>query len=261
MTTKQVLILSNKFNPTNVKRFLLPLFLAFIIIPNAQGQEKDVSYGNQQWIQYYNEIRLTENWSWLTDGGFRWSDGLSNSSQYIVRTGAGYTINPDFSISAGVAQLGFYTDNELNRFEFRPYQEMNLTNHIGSIDINHRYRIEQRFFCSNENGLFASSNTFNFRFRYGITFSILVVKLSEESPDKAIFLNIGNEIFINAGSDVTNNVFDQNRFTISPTLQLSEQLSFSFTWNIQYAGTSTPGDFNADDVFWLQIKHNLDFTE
>jgi hypothetical protein len=128
------------------------------------------------------------------------------------------------------------------------------SNKYNNIGINHRYRIEQRFFQTDE------SNSFNFRFRYSIMFGIPIIDISSDKQSK-LLLNLGNEIFINAGDDITYDIFNQNRFIISPTYQVNEDLSFSLTWNMQFASSSDPLNFNFTNVAWLQIKHNMNLID
>jgi hypothetical protein len=237
-------------------------FILFFFISTQSilfGQQKDVVNSNQQWFQYYNQTKLSDKWTLLVDGGFRWKEGFQESSQFIVRAAMGYSLTSNIQISSGLAHLGFYSSDKISKVEFRPYQEITVKNKFNKIDLNHRYRVEERFFKSVDNGVIQSPNTFNFRFRYSLMLSIPLFQLSKEKPEKVFILNIGDEIFVNAGSDIVDNVFDQNRFIISPTFKLSDQLSISSTWNSQFASTSTPSRYTYTNVIWLQIKHKLNF--
>ena len=241
----------------------IPLFLFFFIAAPMLlfGQQKDIVNNNQQWLQYYNQTKLSEKWTLLFDGGYRWKNEFQESSQYIVRAAIGYNINSDIRISSGLAHLGFYSSDKINRVEFRPYQEMVVKNNFNKINLVHRYRMEERFFNPVINGETQTPNTFNFRFRYSLMLSIPLFKLSKVKTDKVFLLNIGDEIFINAGKNVVNNIFDQNRFIISPSFKLNESLTLSLTWNSQFASTSSQAIFNYTNVFWLQIKHKLDIRK
>jgi len=241
-------------------RILATAIAVFIIAANtANAQEKSVARANQQWFQYYAQLKLNGKWSLLADGGYRWKDGFKESSQYIARTGVGYSIKPGVRLAAGLAHLGFYTDGELVRIEFRPYQEVLLKRKIASLSLTHRYRIEERFF-NYINSSSETPNSFNIRFRYSIMVAIPLFKLSKVQDDKAVILNIGNELFISAGQDIVHNVFNQNRLVISPSLKMSDQFTVSFTWNFQFASTSTPGQYVRTNVMWLQLKHKLNLA-
>ena len=223
----------------------------------AYAQDKKVTSGNQQWVQYYNETRLSNKWTLMADGGFRWKDGFETSSQYIVRAGAGYTINPAIRVGAGFAHLGFYASGHINKVEFRPYQELSIKNKYHKLGISHRLRVEERFFNPVTNGAIQSSNTFNFRFRYSFMTNIPLFRLSKTNGGKVVSLSLGDEIFINAGKDIVYNVFDQNRFIISPTISFNKDLSLSLTWNNQFAANPAPSSYTYTNVIWLQVRHTL----
>lgn len=240
------------------KKILCILFLLWISALTAQT--KNISIGNQQWLQYYNQLKLSEKWTWLNDGGYRWKDGFQESTQYLVRTGLGYSVRSGLMLAGGFAHLGFFSSGEVYQLEFRPYQELSLTNTYGKTTLHHRYRIEERFFNPVINGSIQNTNTFNFRFRYSFMASFPLFALSKSKPDKLFLLNIGNELFINAGSGIVYTIFDQNRIIISPTFQFSKKLAVSFTWNSQFASTPTPGSYRYTNVLWLQLRHKLDIT-
>ncbi|PKQ46009.1 DUF2490 domain-containing protein [Confluentibacter flavum] len=101
----------------------------------------------------------------------------------------------------------------------------------------------------------------NFRFRYSFAVNFTLFKLSKTNPESLFLLRINDEIFINAGKETLNKIFDQNRFVVSPTFQLNNSLSISPTWNSQYASTSTSGHYRQTNVFWLQVRHNLDLSK
>lgn len=237
------------------KRFIGFVVFAFLI-HNTTAQNKTLTHENQQWIQYYNETKLNKNWTLLADASFRWRDGFDENAQFIARTGLGYSIKKNLRVSGGFAYSSFYSQDTLNRVEYRPHQELALSSGK-KVKFNHRLRVEERFF----NPLHNPNNSFNFRFRYSFAVSFTLFKLSETNPESLFLLRINDEIFINAGNETPTQTFDQNRFVVSPTFQLNKNLSISPTWNSQYASTSKSGTYRQTNVFWLQIRHNLDLSE
>lgn len=219
-----------------------------------------MSSSNEQWFQYYNQTKLNNKWTWLIDGSYRRKDNFSELSQYLIRTGIGYSINKDVKINAGIAHFGFVSSEQLSKVEFRPYQEVIVKNKLKKISLNHRFRVEQRYFYPVINGDLQNLSTFNFRYRYALIASIPLFNFSKENPDKKLLLNIGDELFINSGKDIVYNIFDQNRILISPTIQFNKKLSIAITWNEIYATTTLANTYKKTHVLWIQIKHNLDLT-
>ena len=70
-------------------------------------------------------------------------------------------------------------------------------------------------------------------------------------------LNVGDEVFFNAGKNIVYNIFDQNRILVSPTVQFNKNFAVSLTYNYQFAATSTAATFNRTNVVWLQVKQKF----
>jgi hypothetical protein len=145
------------------------------------------------------------------------------------------------------------------RQEFRPYQDLQYKSSLGKITLNQRLRLKKRFFKDKAIPTRSSEVDFNFRFKYLFLIGITVAELSNNFPDRKLILNLGNEIFLNAGKQVTTQIFDQNRLLISPTLQWSKALSISLTWNSQFASTTIRDSYILSNIVWLQVRHNVDF--
>jgi len=239
--------------------FYIGLILLFLF-PWHSFAQKIVSRKNQLWVQSYHVASLNHRWTALLDGGFRWRGEFTNPSSYIVRGGIGYSILPNLRVATGFAHLGFYSQEKVILQEFRPYQEIQYKFPLGKINLNQRIRIEERFFKDRSIQTPLSELDFNFRFRYSIMFGIPLFQLSAKTLDRKIILNLGNEIFLNAGKQ-TLQVFDQNRITFSPTIQWNKFLSVSITWNSQFASSVSDKRFVYSDVIWLQIRHNMNFTK
>lgn len=243
-----------------MKKTKIIIVIIFSLSLSIFGQEKSINRGNQQWMQYYNQTKLSEVWTLLTDGGLRWKEELSSRSQYIVRLGVGYQFNDSIRVVAGVAHLGLYQSDQLSRVEFRPYQEFVIKQKYGKIGISHRFRVEERYFRKVLDGKITNKDNFNFRFRYHFSLSIPLFKMSHSHPEMKVFLDIADEIFINAGKEVVYNVFDQNRILIGPAIQLNKNLTVKFTYNSQFAAANSPANYEYADVIWLGITHKLDLT-
>lgn len=235
----------------------LTLLVLLTITRLTSGQDKNIIKGNMQWVQYYNQLSFGDRWSWLTDGGYRLDDFFRQGKQILLRTGAGYSLNPDLRITAGLAYLNLNSPQSIKRTEFRPYQEFLLRNNYNSFSFSHRYRLEERFYFYPEQETDNKLLSFNLRFRYAIMARIPLLKLSKKHTDRKLILSIGNEIFINAGKKIIHNIFDQNRFLISPGIQFSRNFSVHCTWTSMFSATGSPNIYRYTNLFWIQIKHKL----
>jgi hypothetical protein len=86
--------------------------------------------------------------------------------------------------------------------------------------LQNRYRVEARYFVNIlDSGDIPKSN-FNFRLRYKIIAAIQILNFKRNKVTKTLFLNIGDEILINAGKEIIYNMFDNNRLTAGLTYQI-----------------------------------------
>ena len=242
----------------NLKAIISIFFFGVTITTIAQN--KNFTKGSQQWIQYYNQTKISKKWTWSTDGGYRFNEMFKNPSQYIVRTGFSYQLNTHMKASAGFAHLGFYTSKKLSKLEYRPYQEFALSDKYNNLGIQHRFRIEERYFQNVFDGNIQPGDNFNVRFRYLFLLNFTIIKLSSTNPDRVLSMNLGDEIFINAGKEIVYNVFDQNRILMGTALEFTKSFTIAITYNIQYAAYNSSNNYNHTDVIWLAIKQNLDIT-
>ncbi|MBE0650748.1 MAG: DUF2490 domain-containing protein [Bacteroidales bacterium] len=182
-------------------RFRIVFVILAMIVTSAavRAQEKPSLYSDQQWIQYYEQVKLNNRWTILADAGYRRKDWFANMSQYIVRVATGYQLNKYMRVAAGFANLGFYTSNTLSKLEFRPFEEWMITNKLSTVKVQQRFRFEERFFKVVENGSIQSSSIFNFRFRYRLMFNIHLLNLTSSVSCPKLSLNAGDELLVNTG--------------------------------------------------------------
>ncbi|MDG1276280.1 MAG: DUF2490 domain-containing protein [Algoriphagus sp.] len=251
-----------KTSSPNILRNITKSFVGviFILLSNPTFSQKKIINTSQQWIQSYNEAKLTCRWTIMLDGGIRWKEGFSQKTSFIVRGGIGYLISPKVMVAAGFAHVGIYSEELVILQEFRPYQEISYKTNLGKVGLSQRFRLEEQFFKDKSNLSLFSDLGFNYRFRYSVMLGIPLFGLSSKNHDRKLILNVGDEIFLKAGKQISSRVFDKNRFIISPTVQWNKELSFAFTYNLQFTTSIIPEEFVLSQVAWLQVKYSLDFT-
>ena len=221
------------------------------------AQTKEVERSHQIWFHYFTGLKLTDLWSAAIDGGYRTRNN-TNQSLYLVRSGVNYRISPLIRVGVGFGHLGLFEGSTLDRVEYRPHQEFTLAGKEGRIKINQRLRVEERFVTDAHEKVVPEPDSFNFRFRYRLNFSIPVTQISGSGSSGKLFLNVGDELFINAGEQIVYDVFSMNRVLLGSTLQLSSAFSLRFIYNHQFQAQDTPGDYRQDHVFRFGLAHMID---
>lgn len=178
------------------KNFLILFFALSSIISFAQ----DSNLGN--WLIYFGNKKINDRLNWHHELQYRNYNLIGDLEQVLLRTGLGYNLTENNNnILIGYAfihsqnYLGFL-DEKIRVNEQRIYQQFITKQSIGRVQLQHRYRFEQRW---------VETQDFKLRFRYFLSINIpLNNKIME---DKTVYLSSYNEIFINNKATV----FDRNR--------------------------------------------------
>jgi hypothetical protein len=237
----------------NIAKLYLMIFVS-VISCSLFSQNKHVQYSNQNWIQYYNQIKLNSNYSILFDVGIRGKSNLAEKTATLGRLGLQRKISNNVSVVVGGAYFGYYSENKLSRNEWRGWQEFSFTQACNRLNVQHRFRLEERlFYVVNSN-----STIFNYRSRYRL---FLTIPINNKTMLKQTFYLIaGDELFIDFGKDITYN-FNQNRLLAGLGYKLNDKLSFSFTYVDQFARKKYSNCFERTNIFWIAITQKIELKK
>ena len=183
-----------------MKKFLFIILLFLAKQANAQESGTDKT-GN--WLMYFGTNKLSDKYSLHTEAQLRLYEPFGNFNQLLLRTGVNYHINNSALVTLGYGYIPTEAyDKELalsRSIEHRIWQQFILTNSLGRLFFEHRYRLEQRWIAN------AADNWYLNRLRYRILVNIPLNNI--EMAENTVFLSLYNEMFLN----VTDTPFDQNR--------------------------------------------------
>ncbi|WP_258105221.1 DUF2490 domain-containing protein [Marinoscillum sp. MHG1-6] len=160
---------------------------------------QDSSFGN--WINYFGTKKLSDRFNFHHEIQYRNYNAVGDLEQLLLRTGVGYNLtegNNNLLLGYGFIHSQNYVPGELEKNEVdehRIFQQFITTQKINRVNVQHRYRFEQRFI----------EGDFKLRYRYFL--SLNVPLNNSELLAKTIYLSAYNEIFLND----RNGVFDRNR--------------------------------------------------
>ncbi len=241
------------------------LFLIFIIFSflnqDIRGQQKNISYSDQQWFQYFIDIKFAKKWTLFSNFGIRSKQGFTHPHQHVIFTGITYQLNKNIRFYQGFTHLGIYKNDALSKVEFRPFQEFRHKHKYGIVGMVNRIRVEERFFKTIVNNILQDSYTFNFRFRFLFVLNIKLFHFAPKKNDSALLLSLGDEVFFNAGNNIVYNVFDQNRLLLGLIFKLHKNLSLSLTYDHQLITSNIPNSYRENAIIWLRIKQRIDLTK
>jgi hypothetical protein len=220
----------------------------------SQESPKQIKKINQLWGGYYSNIILNEKWAINSDVQYRTKDWYEHPSQALIRTGLNYKINEKFNVTAGVAHFRFYLNDVVTRGEWRPWQEVSINDQNTNLKMTHRFRVEERFNQKTDKNEPINEYGFNWRFRYKLDIQYQLVSIREKQK---FSLTLGNEIMINAGSEIAYNYFDQNRSSIGLYIELNKnfalQPQFIYIWQQESNGKT----LDKISVIRLNLTHRI----
>lgn len=241
------------------------LFCAFLF------SQKDIATHQNAWVTYLGNHKLTKKIGLHTEYQWRRENGFQNWQQSLLRLGVDYHLNTSFSISGGygwIETFPYGLQPVLKEFtEHRIWQQFNQKNKVEitfrNFEIQHRYRVEQRFLdtysLNNANEIIQGNTVLRHRVRYRLMFLLPINKKALEK--NTLFLNVNNEIFVGFGKGIAKNVFDQNRFNAALGWKFSSNFMLQLGYLNQYIIKADGIKAERNHTLLISSSYNLDLTE
>jgi hypothetical protein len=247
---------------------LKSIFIVILIL-GAQSirAQKTISNQNHAWVTYLGNHSLSDKISLHTEYQWRRADGFNNWQQSLTRIGVDYHLLPNLSVTAGYGWIVTYPYGEqpiahqIN--EHRIWQQVNAKVKYGRFELQHRYRLEQRFlenYIKNPDGTFTrGTDLFRQRVRYR---AMVLVPLSrKEMLDNTLFLNVNNELFLGFGKGIGKKILDQNRFNLALGWRFNKDLNVQVGYLNQFVVKSDGIKAERNHTLLISTIYNIDFTK
>jgi hypothetical protein len=151
------------------------------------------------WYMYFGNNKISKKLNWHNEIQYRNFDAIGDLEQLLIRTGIGYDLtenNNNVLLGYGFILSQPYVNGEKKEnIEHRIFQQYITKQKFGRFNIQHRYRLEERFL----------EDDFRMRFRYMLGFNIPITQ--KEMLPKTLYASVYNEVFLHFNSPV----FDRNR--------------------------------------------------
>ena len=198
--------------------------------PSYSQVERLTDNNNIGWFVYTGTFKIKPKVAIHTEYQWRRVDGIKNWQQSLFRTGINYAIRKDVSLNAGYAFAETYAYGDYPAAfafpEHRIFQQVIIKNPVGSIDLSHRFTLEQRLVgrVTMPNGIKNTEYFFLNRMRYRVRGEIPLHK--KEAAKKPWSIIAQDEVFIGWGKNIGTNIFDQNRFAVLLGYKLNQTVKF-----------------------------------
>jgi hypothetical protein len=203
---------------------------------NAQSSGPRVVETNAtSWWVYTGDHPISKHWGVFTEIQARRADFLNIWQQLQIRDAATYRFSPHVQVATGYVwtRTGRYGEFPAPQpyLEHRVYEQLAVKQEFKHGDLEHRYRVEQRWlqnFTTGDSYFWRYQN----RFRYQLKGTVPVTKAGDRGQ-QWILLGAG-EIFLHFGPNHGPNAFDQTRAFGGFGYRLSKENRIEFTYQHQY---------------------------
>lgn len=222
-----------------IRSYLTLSFFFFLGLINVFAQKTHLKQG-ALWFRYQLNLDLPKQFKIKSEVEERFFvEPEVKHQQFYVRAVAGKEFKSKWFVGVGFAYFGNASNDATNTSsliasEYRPYLEISAKQKInGWFGINHRYKVEGRFQQKTNSAYTEIIDGYNktCRFRYQLGLEFIPFKKDE----KELRVKLTDEIMLNAGKIIGNNLFDQNR--------VSSAIQYNFTKNT---------GMELSYIFWLQ---------
>jgi hypothetical protein len=197
----------------SVSRILVGVlaFLPTIVIAQTSRRVDDET---ATWIAYTGVHPLSPNWRLHLEAQLRQTEGAAQPQQRLFRTALLRVLSSTVRVGGGYGFTRAYPPEEFVTNprpvnEHRTYQQLDLSQPAVPVHVDHRYRLEQRWIRRLPTPTTGAGWTYTNRARYLVR-GFVAPGGGAPSDGEAYFVAY-DEVFVNFGKNVRNNVFDQNR--------------------------------------------------
>ncbi|KAA9338564.1 DUF2490 domain-containing protein [Hymenobacter busanensis] len=227
----------------------------FAQTPLPAGRVAD--HNHHVWLVYNGDFQLVKRWGVHTEAQWRRANWISDPQQNFVRAGINYHATDNLLLTAGYAFADTHPYGDYpaaSAFpEHRLYQQVLLKDNDGWLQLQHRYRLEQRWVRFAGQDIYTYLNRVRYQLR--LAAPLVGAKITPRTP----YVVASDELFVNFGQNVTNNFFDQNRLYGAFGYVVKKGVSVEAGYMHQLVQQRNGRVFEHNHTMQLGLTLNLDF--
>lgn len=242
-------------------RFSVFFSLTAFVISGEVCAQKTTDTREQIWGAYFNQTRFSDRSGMWVDLQLRTNDYFDQKSLSIARLGYTYYVSDPLRLTAGYSYITQYPldSGNPNVPENRFWQQVQWFEKKGNTSLAQYFRVEERFVRRVSNGELTDDSRFTWRFRYNFAITIPLTPGGIDAGTPFVFLN--DELHINAGKNIVNNYFDQNRLFAGVGYQFTANLNAQVGYLFVFQQLPSGDEYVAINALRLFVFHNLDFRK
>jgi hypothetical protein len=239
------------------------IFVFFFYSSLCLSQESKLVSSHQIiWYTYNFNIDIGSKWSVVSDVQERHFINPARQHLWAIRTIFKRDIGNQWNVGFGgslFCQQSNTPEVSSNPTipELRPHIELNNKQSLWKGTLSHRYRLEGRFYKNVDGDKLANDFTFrNFRIRYQLAYSLPLIK-NKLTSDEVLSIKVHDEIMLNFGNKIVNNVFDQNRIYMGFNYKITNKIAIEAGYLDAFQQQSNAGFFYDRNIIRLTLFHKL----
>jgi len=220
----------------------------FLVGTITAGAQRLQDHNFISWNSSFNTIYMSRHVSLWLEYQWRREDFVRNWQQSLARGGVQYHFNNGVSAMVGYGYIitfpyGDFPAGPHRIPEHRIFEQMVWSESIGRVSLNHRLRLEQRMLAKvdQKKAEFAVKDwPYLNRVRYQLRATVPLNHAKMQ--DKTWYITAFDELFIGFGSNVNQNIFDQNRIGLLGGYQFNKTFRIEggiFNQTVQQASLVT----------------------
>ncbi|GAB3273810.1 hypothetical protein GCM10027347_46420 [Larkinella harenae] len=227
-------------------------FLPFLFFP-------DVALAQQHpwgtWFIGIVQLPARERgWGGFFEGQLRSNSLFDEVNYYELKGGVSYDLGPAFSAMIAGGRYHTYNYRDLSEgpqlLETRLWEQLTMSQNVGRLKFEHRYRVEQRWFGESTPEQLGIQGRFRNRARYRLN---LMIPLNEETiKPGTVFVSLYDELFLNLKAPH----LERNRVYAGLGYQLDRNWIVQGGWVSQY--DQAPVRLGTKDNVVISIMYRFD---
>ncbi len=195
---------------------LLALSLGSFLPIYAQDSGQRFSDSNLNgWYMYFGDHPISPKWGAHLEGQWRRNGIINRWQQLLLRPAINYELSPSAMLTGGYAYVKSFPYGDFPARnvvpEHRIFQQLLLKQKIGRVDLQHRYRLEQRFIGQVLESVSGPTVVDSWRYQNRFRYSLKAAVPLSGSKESKWYLAFYDEVFLNFAPNSGASVFDQNR--------------------------------------------------
>lgn len=253
----------------------LGALVALLISPTIGAQAQRVTDANAHlWVSHWGDHRLGKHWGFHTEAHWRRHDMGRTWQQLLLRPAINFHLNDQVMFTQGYSYYINYPYGEhpsqFQNWEHHFYQQVQLTQPLGRVRVQHRFRMEERFIAkmkadaADPNEGVLDRYTYQSRFRYRVWATVPLGK-GGNIGSGVFTANFYDEVFINFGDPQRLDYVNQNRISALLGYQVCAPLNVMAGYlyqTIQRPGAASGADLiELNSTLHVALVYNLDLRK